>query len=71
MGLADVVDQGAAAAEVAWLLDRPRLLERGDCEASGLRLDGAGRVARILADFATKAEKLTRRSRRSTARAAR
>lgn len=41
MGLADVVDEGAPADEVAWLLGRPRLLADGQVEAHGLRLDGA------------------------------
>lgn len=45
MGLADVVDEGAPAEEVAWLLGRPRLLARGQVEAHGLRLDGAATAA--------------------------
>ena len=48
MGLADVIDVGADAAEAAWLLDRPRTIEPGACAAAGLRLDGADRVARRL-----------------------
>ncbi len=45
MGLADVVDEGAPADEVAWLLGRPRLLAAGQVEAHGLRLDGAATAA--------------------------
>ena len=53
MGLADVVDAGAHATEVAWLLDRPRVLQAGACEQTGLRLDGAQRAADRLAALAT------------------
>lgn len=45
LGLADVVDAEATAAEVAWLLDRPRRLEPGALERAGLSLDGARRAA--------------------------
>ncbi len=45
MGLADVVDEGAPAEEVAWLLGRPRLLAPGQVEGHGLRLDGAATAA--------------------------
>ena len=45
LGLADVVDEPASAAEVAWLLRRPRALAAGELEAAGIRLDGAARAA--------------------------
>lgn len=49
LGLADVVDDGADAEEVAWLLDRPRRLDPATVAAAGIRLDGAERAAvRIL-----------------------
>lgn len=51
-GLADVVDQGADVDEVAWLLDRPRLLRAEDVSATGLRLDGAERAAGRLVRYA-------------------
>lgn len=41
LGLADVVDERAPAAEVEWLLDRPRTLAAGAARAVGLRFDGA------------------------------
>jgi predicted glycosyltransferase len=47
-GLADVVDEGADAAEVAWMLDRPRTLAADACERAGIRLDGARRAAKYL-----------------------
>jgi predicted glycosyltransferase len=46
LGLADTVDEHAHPGEVAWLLDRSRLLDRGAVRAAGIRLDGAQRVAR-------------------------
>jgi predicted glycosyltransferase len=49
LGLADIVDEGASAEEVAWLLDRPRELPAGACTAAGLRFDGAERAAALLA----------------------
>jgi predicted glycosyltransferase len=49
LGLADMVDESAAAEEVAWLLDRPRQLPAGACAAAGLRFDGAERAAELLA----------------------
>ncbi len=52
LGLADVVDEPASAAEVAWLLRRPRALEPTDLAAAGIRLDGAARVARRLVALA-------------------
>jgi predicted glycosyltransferase len=51
LGLADVVDPGAAAAEVAWLLDRPRRLEPEAVEQAGIRLDGATRAAAHIASL--------------------
>ncbi len=48
LGLADVVDEGAHPAEVAWLLDRPRRLTPAQLAAAGLTLDGADRVAEHL-----------------------
>lgn len=52
LGLADVVDLGATPDEVAWLLGRPRRLGPGDVLRAGLRLDGADRAARRMADLA-------------------
>ncbi len=52
-GLADVVDQGAEADEVAWLLDRPRLLTLADVARTGIRLDGAERAADRLIAYAS------------------
>jgi predicted glycosyltransferase len=52
MGLADVVDEGAAADEVAWLLTRPRLLADGQLRAAGLDLDGAQTAAATLSSLA-------------------
>jgi predicted glycosyltransferase len=54
LGLADVVDEPASAAEVAWLLRRPRTLEPRDLAAAGIRLDGAARVARHLVALAAR-----------------
>jgi predicted glycosyltransferase len=45
LGLADVVDEGADAAEVAWLLRRPRELPAGALTAAGIDLDGARTAA--------------------------
>lgn len=45
LGLADVVDEGAAAAEVDWLLGRGRRLAPGSLQAAGIDLDGARRAA--------------------------
>jgi predicted glycosyltransferase len=41
LGVADVVDRGAQAAELAWTLDRPRRLEPGALSSAGIALDGA------------------------------
>ena len=53
LGLADVVDQGADAAEVDWLLDRPRHHPLGAIEQAGLSLDGAANAAKELLALAT------------------
>jgi predicted glycosyltransferase len=45
LGLADVVDEHVPAAEVAWLLTRPRLLPAGALERAGIRMDGHQRAA--------------------------
>jgi predicted glycosyltransferase len=45
LGLADTVDEGAHPSEVAWLLDRPRLLDPAAVADAGIRLDGASRAA--------------------------
>jgi predicted glycosyltransferase len=45
LGLADVVDEGADVAEVAWLLSRPRRLAPGALRSAGIDLDGATRTA--------------------------
>jgi predicted glycosyltransferase len=50
LGLAHVVDEGAAAREVSWLLGRDHALTGEELERAGLRLDGAQRAAeRIVA----------------------
>jgi predicted glycosyltransferase len=48
LGLADVVDESASAAEVSWLLDQPRRLPSGACAAAGISFDGATVAARRL-----------------------
>jgi predicted glycosyltransferase len=53
LGLADVVDPPASAAEVAWLLRRPRVLAAGQLADAGIRLDGAARAARHLGALCT------------------
>jgi predicted glycosyltransferase len=55
LGLADVVDEGAAAAEVDWLLGRWRLLEPGAVAAAGIDLDGARRAAARLGELSARA----------------
>ena len=55
LGLADVVDEGAAAAEVDWLLDRRRRLEPGQLAAAGIDLGGARRAAARLGQLSVKA----------------
>jgi predicted glycosyltransferase len=52
LGLADVVDERAPAAEVAWLLTRPRLLPAGALEQAGIRLDGHLRAAKAVTALA-------------------
>jgi predicted glycosyltransferase len=50
LGLAHVVDEGAAAREVSWLMGRDHSLSADQLERAGLRLDGAQRAAeRIVA----------------------
>jgi predicted glycosyltransferase len=49
LGLADIVDESATAAEVSWLLDQPRRLPSGACAAAGISFDGAMVVGRRLA----------------------
>jgi predicted glycosyltransferase len=58
LGLADVVDEGAAAAEVNWLLDRDRSVTDAQLEAAGISLDGAERAA---AHLVALAQSVTRR----------
>lgn len=45
LGLADVVDETAPVEEVAWLLERSRLLPPDALAEAGIRLDGAERAA--------------------------
>lgn len=45
LGLADVVDEGADAAEIGWLLDRPRQNPSWALERAGFGLDGAAKAA--------------------------
>ncbi len=52
LGLADMVDVGAAPEEVTWLLDRPRRLAAGAAAAAGIRFDGADEAARHIAALA-------------------
>jgi predicted glycosyltransferase len=54
LGLADVVDEPASAAEVAWLLRRPRVLAPDDLVVAGISLDGAARAARQLVALAAR-----------------
>ena len=53
LGLADVVDEGADAEEVNWLLDRDRSVTPAQLHAAGISLDGAQRAARVLVELAT------------------
>jgi predicted glycosyltransferase len=48
LGLADVVDEGAAGDEAAWLVARSRRLPKGALAAAGLRFDGASTAAERL-----------------------
>jgi len=52
LGLADVVDEGAPADEVAWLLRRSRAVDRDAITAAGIDLDGAATAARGIARLA-------------------
>ena len=60
LGLADVVDEGAAPAEVAWLLDQPRRLAPGAATAAGVTFDGAARAAQRIAELAGTSARRTR-----------
>jgi predicted glycosyltransferase len=51
LGLATVVDEGAAPDEVAWLLQRTRFVDSAELSASGIVLDGADTAARTLASW--------------------
>jgi predicted glycosyltransferase len=48
LGLADIVDEAASPAELAWLLDQPRRLRPQACADAGFRFDGADRAATLL-----------------------
>jgi predicted glycosyltransferase len=48
LDLADVVDEQASAEEVAWLLERDRMLSDGALERAGIFLDGAERAAQAV-----------------------
>jgi predicted glycosyltransferase len=52
LGLADVVDEGAHAEEVGWLLDRDRRLTPDRLREAGVCLDGARRAAQVLVELA-------------------
>jgi predicted glycosyltransferase len=52
LGLADVVDEGADAEEVSWLLDRDRRLTPTQLREAGVTLDGARRAAQVLVQLA-------------------
>jgi predicted glycosyltransferase len=48
LGLAHVVDEGAAAREVSWLLGRDHSVTPEDLARAGVWLDGADRAAHLL-----------------------
>ncbi len=48
LGLADVVDEGAAADEVAWLMRRPRYVAADELRSAGIELNGAQRAAALI-----------------------
>jgi predicted glycosyltransferase len=52
LGLADVVDEGADAEEVSWLLDRDRQLTPAHLGAAGISLEGAQRAAQLIVALA-------------------
>jgi predicted glycosyltransferase len=52
LGLADVVDEGADAEEVNWLLDRDRNATPAQLTAAGITLDGAHRAAALVVELA-------------------
>jgi predicted glycosyltransferase len=52
LGLAHVVDEGAAAREVSWLLGRDQSITPEDLTRAGIHLDGAERAARLIVAMA-------------------
>jgi predicted glycosyltransferase len=52
LGLADMIDEGAGAADVDALLDVPRHISRERVVRAGIDLDGATTAARHLAELA-------------------
>jgi predicted glycosyltransferase len=52
LGLAHIVDEGADASEVRWLIERGGRLEAGALDVAGIRLDGAAVAAQRLAGLA-------------------
>jgi predicted glycosyltransferase len=52
LGLADVVDDGAAPDEVAWLLQRRRFVSPRELQRAGIVLAGADHAARALSKWA-------------------
>jgi predicted glycosyltransferase len=52
LGLADVVDEGADAEEVNWLLDRDRRATPAQLGEAGISLDGARRAAERIVELA-------------------
>ena len=56
LGLADVLDEGIAPADVSWLLDQPRHFHPERLEAVGISLDGAHRAAAFLCEAACGAD---------------
>lgn len=52
LGLADVIDEGAEPAELSWLLAQPRRVSQAAVRLAGIELDGADRMAVLLANLA-------------------
>ncbi len=52
LALADVVDDGADAGELSWLLNRPRRISPSSLADAGVELDGASRAATLIASMA-------------------
>jgi predicted glycosyltransferase len=48
LGLADIVDESASAAEVSWLLDQPRHVDADAYRRAGISFDGAAVAAERL-----------------------